>query len=610
VPDMWPKSPVLHLPLHYTEGGMVDGDLHNQLVRKLEELVLQGVIGGSITVASGPAGDPSEIIVTNTKIVRFMTEYGPGGHHVAFDAGTGECWIGVAPPPATLAGQDLATYPTKYTGGLSMSPTAAYKVGDPAGSIVNYITRGNSWNVSTPVACFGFASVGVLWLNINGVDVAGIDLAANFNETDRPTGQIIANYNTTGGGTAVVAGLASFAGGSLRINSVAPSGAPSDAYQLGSATVTINGCLREGYNYIQLHHEVAPLTYAANLWECYEDYDPAGPANDPAVTALDMDLNVLAVKWLSGVEYCGMGSTFFQDLVALRVANNVYHQTSQCVLLDSFPGLSSNYPSFADCGVAPFPDVGDVFQFTDRVVTLNVPNAFSENARLRGTPRDPYGGYASFWSASDNILVNTYGNVSTNLWEPCQDENWRLPAGAYNAPPAPWTGLWSSPGDLNVYGDTLGLQYRAGGVYYPEYNYQVGWVPAAGQPDYSTIWALNNARWVFRGFRDNAVSHSNGTIRLPGITDAMLAASQILVWIKVPTRTGWLRLHGTLYNPVGWTGIDNDPCRVSGGSGNDHNFTLATLGTNPAADWGVVVRIQVPNRTSPEITGPWGMVGW
>lgn len=609
-----PKEPSFtdrfRIPKEAFTTGITDARTFNDAMDLIDEL-LAGAVTGQIDVASGPNGDPQEVRVNNVKLIRFMKEYGPGQNHVAFDAGSGEVLIGAPSPPATLQGVDLLTYPVKYTGGLSNSLTAAYKPGDPAGTIVNYITRsGNNWNVSTPAPCFGYASLGLLILSLNGLDVAAIDLAANFSEAQRTTGQIIAGYNTQGGGDPIVGGVVTFAGGQLKINSVGPAGAFADQYQKGNATVVVNGCLREGWNVLQLRHVIGATIYTANAWECYEDFDPAGPATDPAITLLDMNLLLISTKWLSGVQYCGIGTTFNQDLTSPRTANNVYHQTSQCIVLDLFPGLSISYPSFLECGVAPYPDIGDTFQYVNRVVTLNVANAYSENAQLRGNARDPYGAYGPAWSPSKGILVNTYGNVSTGLWEPCQDENWRLPAAAYNVPPAPWTGNWSSPGNLNVYDDGLGLQYRAGGVYYPEYNYQIGYVPAVGQPDYTPIWAANLPRHVYRGFRDAGISHSNGTIRLPGITDAMLAASQILVWIKVPTRTGWLRLHGTLYNPVGWTGADNDPCRTTGGSGNDHNFTLATLGTNPASDWGVVVLIEVPSRTAPEITGAWGMIGW
>jgi len=568
------------------------------------------IAGSAIKVYSAPSGDPDEVQVLNVSKLRFIQEYTPGGHHVVFDAGAGECWVGVEPPPSTLQGQNLLTYPTKYTGGLSFSPTSTYKGADPAGSIVNYIIRGNSWNVSTPAGCFGYASVGLLIFSLNGVDVATIDLGSNFVEGNRATGQIIAGYNTQGAGSLIAAGVVTFVGGQLQINSVAPStpsGIPTtDIYQQGNATIIINGCLIEGYNTLQLRHVVGMITYSAVLWECYEDIDPAG-ANDPAVTVLDMSLNSLIAKYLSGVQYCDVGSQFDQDMTALRVADNVYHSTLSCILLSSFPGLASNYPTFAECGVAPFPNVGDIFQFVNRLVTLSVANAFSEISSLIGTPRDPYGSYVAYVS-SKNILVNTYGTPSTSLWEPCVDENWRLPSGAYDTPPVAWTGNWDSTGDLNTYDTADGLQYR-GGVYYPEYDYTT-WIPSIGQPDYTPIWGANAPLWLWRGFRDNGISHSNGIIRLPGITESTLAASQILIWIKVPTKTGWLRLHGTLYNSAGWTGIDNDPCRITGGSGNDHNFTLATLGTNAASDYGVVVRIEIPNRTSPEITGAWGMVGW
>jgi len=603
-------TPRYRIPREAFETGLADAHTFNAAMDLIDEL-LANAVGGQIDVASGPNGDPAEVRVNNVRLIRFMKEYGPGQNHVAFDAGSGECLIGAPNPPATLQGVDLLTYPVKYTGGLSNSLTSIYKPADPAGSIVNYITRsGNSWTVSTPAPCFGYASLGRLILSFNGVDVATIDLAANFLEPDRPIGQNMANYNVQGAGDPIVAGVVAFPGGQLRIDSVAPAGAFADQYQKGGASVVVSGCLREGWNVFQLRHQIGATIYTANAWECYEDFDPAGPATDPTITLLDMNLLLIATKWLSGVEYCGIGTTFNQDLTAPRVANNVYHQTSQCIILDSFPGLSTNNPSFAECGVAPYPDIGDTFQYINRVVTLNVANAYSENARLRGNARDPYGTYGPAWSPSKGILVNTYGNVSTGLWEPCQDENWRLPAAAYNVPPAPWTGNWNSMGDLKVYDTGTGIQYRSGGVYYPEYNYQIGYVPAVGQPDYTPIWAANLPRNLYRGFRDNAISHSNGTIRLPGITNAMLLASQILVWIKVPTRTGWLRLHGTLYNPVGWTGADNDPCRTSGGVFPDHNFTLATLGTNPASDWGIVVQIEIPNRTSPEVTGAWGMVGW
>lgn len=595
------------IPKEVFDTGIADARTFNAAMDIIDALLGSG--GGAISVASAPTGDPLEILVNNVTKIRFITEYAAGGHHVVFDNGSGEVWIGAAPPPPTLQGQDLAVYPTQYRGGLSIGGLTTYKPADPAGSIVDYITRGNNWNVSTPAACFGFASVGLLILSLNGVDVATIDLGANFSEPDRVTGQNIANYNTQGAGDLIAAGVVSFLGGELRITSVGPAGAGADPYQKGAATVVINGCLRRGWNTVQLRHFAVPLTYTANAWECFEDYNPPGPGFDPIITALDMDLNALAVKWLSGVQYCGIGTTFFEDLTAEHCVDNVYHETSLPVTLDAFTGLSLNRPTFAQMNVIYPPTVADICQFVDRVVTLDTPSAYSEDARLRAVPRDPYGSYAAFLSASEKILVNTYGNVSTSLWEPCQDENWRLPSGAYNAPPAPWTGLYSSPGDLGVYDANLGLQYRAGGVYYPQYDYTT-YVPAAAQPNYAPLWAANTARLVYRGFRDNGISHSNGVIRLPGITDAMLAASTILVWIKVPTRTGWLRLHGTLYNPVGWLGVDDDPCRTTGGSGNDHNFTLATLGTNPAADWGVVVRIEFPNRTCPSISGAWGMIGW
>jgi hypothetical protein len=601
-------TPNFKIPREVFDTGVADARTFNEAMDLIDTL-LGGGTGGKITVASAPAGDPAEIVVTDVTKIRFVTEFTPGSHHVVFDNGGGEVLIGATPPPPTLQGQDLEVYPTKFRGGLSVAALTSYKPADPAGAIVDYITRGNNWNVSTPAACFGYASVGFLILSLNGVDVATIDLGANFVELDRLLGQNMANYNIQGAGDIIAAGVVSFPGGELRITAVAPSGAGADPYQKGSATVVVNGCLRRGWNTLQLRHFVAPLTYTANPWECFEDYNPPGPAFDPVITALDMDLNILSTKWLSGVQYCGIGTTFFQDLVAQRCVDNVYHETSLPVTLDAFTGLSLNRPTFAAMGVIYPPTIGDICQFTDRVVTLDVPSAYSEDARLRAVPRDPYGSYTAFWSASEKILVNTYGNVSTSLWEPCQDENWRLPSGAYNVPPAPWTGNYSSPGDLGVYDGNLGLQYRSGGVYYPAYDYTT-YIPTAGQPNYAPLWAADTARFTYRGFRDNGISHSNGVIRLPGITDAMLAASTILVWIKVPTRTGWLRLHGTLYNPVGWTGIDNDPCRVVGGSGNDHNFTLATLGTNPAADWGIVVRIEFPNRTCPSISGAWGMVGW
>lgn len=608
-----PHYPNLKLP-KFTPDGFVDKEAFNTAMELLDNLLAGYTPGGSgkITVISGPTGSPEERIVTDVTKVRFLTEYLPGEHHICFPGGLDEVWIGLSPPPATLQGVDLTPYPAKVTGGLSTSGTSTYNPADPAGSIISYITRTESWSAGTPAAVFGWSSNGLLILSRNGIDILTLDLTANFVELNRGVGQNMADYNTAGRGDLPLNGIVSIAGLQLRLVSCAPTSADTDAYQKGSALLVLSGGLLEGWNDFQLRHEIdgsGPI-YTANSWECYQDKDPAGVGNDPAVTLLDMDLNTLTAKWLSGVQYCGLGTTFDQDMTAVRCANNVYHSSSLCVTLDSFPGLSLNRPTFAECGVAPFPAIGDTLQFVDRLVTLDTASAYSEDARLRGTPRDPYGSYTAFWSPSADILVNTYGNVSTSFWEPCQDENWRLPAGAYNTPPVSWTGNWDSTGDLNTYDDTTGIQYRSGGAYYPEYNYTAGYVPSIGQPDYTTIWGANNPRWLWRGFRDNGVSHSNGTIRLPGITDAMLAASSILVWIKAPTRTGWLRLHGTLYNPIGWTGVDNDPCRTTGGSGNDHNFTLATLGTNPASDWGIVVRIQIPNRTSPEITGAWGMTAW
>lgn len=586
----------------------------------------------SVTVASDSPGGSNEQIATEVTSMRFISRAGVGEDHVITEVSPGVIYIGAGAPPPVLS--LISGLPSLVTGRLSNDPPAVNTTYPPSvspGDVYSLITQSTSYQFDTDPSQFGSASLGTLILQINGTDVATLDLGANFVEGDRVAGQnIAANYNNTGSGDPMAAGVVTFTGGTLSILSVAPPGAVSiDEFQQGVARIDLAiAGIREGYNTVQLRH-VTTGTSTSNTLEWFFDSDPAGGATDPVGSGQSIDEDTPVTKDLSGVTYYDTGSTFDLDFTLLRPFNNVYHQSDIPNIVDvsdlgdSTTGISITDPSVS--GVSTPPDQGEIMVVTNfGVTTGGGVQSFQPDVDI--TPRDPYASYGTV-SASNDFAIMSAGPDSTDTLERFTDERYRLPSSVdFNTPiagtalPSPLNpGLWTSSStlvgdtELQVYRPKLIPSNRLG---WPEIDYSSSFLPQPN-PDYS-VEAGSASKLYRRVFRSGTGSQTNGIITLPGIADVDLdvggTGTGIAIRLKVPGRTVWLNalipFNGASF-PTGAAlsgGSDGEGCQINSGVHSPDidgsiEFSLGTIGTDLSSDFQIIIEITYDNNGTTEILG-------
>jgi len=466
---------------------------------------------------------------------------------------------------------------SKHTGRLSAG-SASYKGGDPAGTNVNYIVNDATFNLASPnqATTFNTADEGDLDWYLNGGLNDTFDLAAAFNEGERAGAQ---SYPPALG-----------AAGNIRVDSVAYYNT-FPLWQKGNATALIvaGDCL-QGYNYFAMEHSgIAPVQTTAS-YEVFYDNDAGA---NPSVTVPTLVENAKQVKYLSGVQSYTTNSTFDLSVVGSDCFDNVYHTTSPLTYA-SLTGVSNGNITPTDgavSGLSNPPAIGETMTVTNKVLTITAGSARSTNARVTLTPRDPYGSYTARQSASANNLVDTYGTTSTALYDYLDDENRRLPAGAYDLVPGAITGQWVSATAL-VDGQA---QVYNGRLYYPTIDFTVGYNPSQQVgADYSGF--VSNQVY-YRAFYEAGTPHSNGSLEFANLVGSdidPIGSGDVNVEIKLPTQTGWLDL-GTAYVAGTFTGADGDGCRTSQ-SGDDWGWTCGIFST-ASSGYMIIVRVTIRNNT-------------
>jgi len=644
IPAIDPFNSNLDYQLPNTETGPTQNqDLPRRaeaaLFNRLLDIARAASGGSGISVASGPSGDADEVQVSNVTKIRFLTQFLPGEDHYVISRPNGEVFIGGITPPDTLEAKVLTGQPTTFVGRLS-DLNNNYKGTDPAGSQVTYITRDVNLTLTTPdgASSWAYASLGNLILSINGFDVANIDLAANFVEVNRPTGQVIANYNTTGTGDPISGGVVSFTGGSLRLLTVQPtSGIDTDDFQRGQAEIVLTGAsLQMGYNTIELRHEAAPNVYTAGLIELFWDQDPAGGATDPLATSTTLAEGTPTFNVLSGISYYGAGSTFSMDTSGQRLFNNVYEQNEEPLLVSGVPGIAAAGINIADVtvsGVSVPPQIGELMVVNGYQVIIPAGQQ-ANDVRVTVTPRDPYGSYTADQSGANNFTVMSAVASSTATEEFFQDENYRFPLNtpSFDLVPGALTGNFISATSLLDVSRTNELQvydHTTGGfknqLVHPFFNFTSGFRPL-GNPDYSALSPGVNFRYV-RVFQAT-LDKSSGILSVPGLTDVDInnaLASNVLIDVKVPTKTVWLSLNKpftlSTFNSgaVIGTGTNGEGCRIDAGVYSPNingqiRFTLGPFFTGASTNRTLFLRVTYAHSGIPRVlngSGPGlSLVDW
>jgi len=497
--------------------------------------------------------------------------------------GLNEVLAEIAPEaPAPLTGTDLQIFgssTTKYTGYLS-DGSAFYE--GSAGDNVSYIINDATFTLETLSTTFNWADLGILKLQVNGVQVDLFDLETAFVDGERDGAQSYPPQSGTGG-FITVTDVAKF--NDFR------------KWQKGEARVNITpGDLRQGYNYIKLIHELTSGNQETNLWKMfYDDDSGAAPSvNTPLLT----EANQISSKHLSGVQFYSLTDQLYLNVSGSDLFDNVYDQNP---MQYSMPGISTAYIGVTDPSISPAlsvpPAIGETMAVVNKTITISQSNTLTNNLRVTVVPRSPYGSHPSQISVSNNMLLNTYSNYATDLVENFVDENYRLPdndgsayPSNYNVIPGSRTGNWSSSVILtNGSGET---QVYNGSLLYPTINFSSGYFPV--QPaNYSSF---SGDKVYLRSFY-KVLAMSSGTLTFTGLNLSDIeAAGDAKIEIKLPSLTGWLDL-GKPYDFGTFTGIDGDGCRTSA-SGSDFGWTSGSFST-AASGYMIIVRVTIKDVVSP-----------
>lgn len=616
-------------PASTTLADLEDVDLTGAQVG--DSLVLGGTGGDTwlpedrrVTVASGLPGSLDESEVFPVSEIRFVSLSGAGEEHEVVPVSAGVAYIGAGPPPALLA--TLTGLTGLVSGRMSNDGTATYPPLLSAGDIYASITQNGTWAFNTGASEFGLASEGNLILSVNGVDVANIDLSANFVEADRETGQnVAANYNVQGTGDVIVGGVVTFVGGDLTLNSVAPlGGIPVDAYQQGSATVNLtSAALQTGYNIVVLRHENSLGTTMATLEWFYDTNAPGNP-NDPDLTGFVLSSGISVFNPLSGINYYDTGTTFELDVTGNDLFDNVYVDTEEPIqFVPTDIWASSVFVNIADASVSGLstpPIITETMTVTNFIVTV-IAGAMVSDARVSAVPIDPYGTYSNIFSPPLDITIMSDPSNNTDVFEDFKGEQYRLPNTTnFNIPVPGMPGaplVWDSTisltagaraGELQVY-DHLEVSDK-NRLQYPVFDYTTNFRPL-GNPDYSALPA--GVRTYYRVFRSTTGDKTNGIITFPGVSESDLTMG-LGLRIKIPGKTVWLDLTAPFNGgtfPTGAPlvgGVDGEGCRINSGVHSldidgSIEFSLGAIGTDLTSDRQLILEITYATSGVTEVTG-------
>jgi hypothetical protein len=177
---------------------------------------------------------------------------------------------------------------------------------------------------------------------------------------------------------------------------------------------------------------------------------------------------------------------------------------------------------------------------------------------------------------------------------------------------------WDNTRDVNAYDDNLGLQYRCGGLIYPQTDFS-GYNPLLGSPNYA---GSAGVRTWYRRFWHTGVAHPIGRFRLGdhNVTEADLAANNVMIDISL-NGVAWYSLNAMYVGgpllPGSGCRTDKDTYGLPGNAPDPENdqiaFSLGTggfTGAGTGGGWGIFIRIRYGNGQTTKSIGSFEEVTW
>jgi hypothetical protein len=460
-----------------------------------------------------------------------------------------------------------------YSGRLSQS-NINYRAGDPAGDSVGYIANDPTFTLTSISA--GQADTGILAVKINNEIVAQIDLASNFVEGNRDTGQNMSDYDTDYGAHVVTNGVCNFLPtstysglGNLQLLSVQPFSVQASYYQVFQARINVTSALRQGYSGLILEHSVGGNTSTYNYF-----LDTDSGAN-PSVGAVEMTINNTSTQWLSGIQFYNQDASFDVSVMDINYcANNVYRN----VWIVNFTAMTSanmrslDYDNIDMEGFSSPPDIGENnCTITNAIFEINI-DQYEYDARIAANVEDPYGNNDSSQSPSHIYVIYSYNIRSNNLSEYFEDENWRHPSNNGTTWPGVNTGQWDSTMNL-LTGNDGGLNYDGLEVNaanrdlrYPETNATL--YNPTNTANYSSA---SGDCYYHRWFYSISSNYNNVNITIPN-------GAQYEIMLRLPTQTEWSDINAAytggplnVYGKGCQTGKNGDEYQLTFGGANTGN---------------------------------------
>jgi len=498
-----------------------------------------------------------------------------------------EVLLELAPePPDSLNGTSLVPNRTFYVGKLpSGLDSKWYLDGKTPGDILNYILEYNNVELSSadPSNRFNKGDEGFLIAEVDFdgsglVEAARLDIEANFDSSVvGPSVQDLSTWDNQGSGDPCTNAIVTFSGGNLQVTYCGWHN-NFNKWQRMNAKINISS-LQEGYSAYRLKHKVATGDQVTNIFKIWHDND-----TNPLMFSIVPDLvenTISSNKYLSGVRYYSIGDTFDVSYVAANIYKKCYH--TDYVSRYKFDG-QANHVNVNPLIVPMYTDSLSV----SHTIVIDRDDYYTIDGRLTATLYHPWKSSVSATSPSHNILICTYGNVSTNKHEYFLDEYYRLPIGNYDSIPVSIVGQWNSQVTLSN-GNALVFNRR---VQYPTQDFTSYW--PNGNPDYSSF---NGIQKYVRAFSD-VNAHNNVILTLNGVNlnnISEFGSGDINIAVKLPTQTGWLDA-GKYYSSGDFIGADGDGCLVAK-NGQSLELTFGTFSTVNSG-YMIIVEVRFLNSNS------------
>ena len=315
---------------------------------------------------------------------------------------------------------------------------------------------------------------------------------------------------------------------------------------------------------IQIVHHNNGADYQKTQNDIFYDPNPlSATVNTPIISE-----NTPAIKYLSGVPYYNLGSTFNVSLSDVDYVNSNSYIAGTLVDIEGNQyGLPSLLLGSGDLtGWNNFyNDNDDTYLKNDWTINQANFRTITTTAQVRARAKD-WTDQAWQNSAYAAVLIDTWGQESTELAEYFTDEAYRRKADDT---------LWDSTNDLRTTEGSIHAQVIGGILRVPNVDYSI--YKPANTRDYT---GLTNNKNYYRRIIDVAGQVRNScSLYISGFTLDDLVSNRIELWVLIPGKwASWCYAHTPELFNFGTFDGDNDPIRLASSTSSRIDVSFGTIG--------------------------------